>query len=140
MRFNLDTDEEEEISMGPLIDCVFLLLIFFLVATMLKKDDYDIDINPPISESAVKLPPRDDVLVIGIDVEGHFYWQGNATTLNQLHDRLRDVADKQPDRSIRLDVDQDTPFHRVVEVMNVCQFRGLKDVGIRTYDKHYNSR
>ena len=52
--------------MGPLIDCVFLLLIFFLVSTMFKKENRDINIIPPESDSAVKLPPDDKQVVVGI--------------------------------------------------------------------------
>lgn len=140
MRMVYEDDEKMEISMGALIDCVFLLLIFFLVATMMKKDDRDIDINPPISQSAIKLKPDDKVLVIGIDKEGKLYWQGVETTANELHERFKEIAVSDADRRIRLDADQETPFHRVVEVLNICQFRGLTNVGIRTYDKHYNRR
>ena len=140
MRFELNEEDKAEVSMGPLIDAVFLLLIFFLVATMMKKEDRDINITPPVSESAVKLRPRDDVLVIGIDQKGNFYWQGNESSANELHQRLKQIAIRDPDRGIRLDADQQTPFHRVVEALNICQFRGLSNVGIRTYDKHYNQR
>lgn len=140
MRMVVEDDEKAEVSMGPLIDCVFLLLIFFLVATMLKKEDRDIDITPPVSQSAVKLPPDDKVLVIGINESGELFWQGAPSSLNELHERLKQVAAATPDRRIRLDADQATPFHRVVEVLNACQFRGLTNVGIRTYDKHYNRR
>ena len=37
MRLNYDEDDKVEVQMSPLIDCVFLLLIFFLVTTMMKK-------------------------------------------------------------------------------------------------------
>ena len=37
MRLNYDDDDKVEVQMSPLIDCVFLLLIFFLVTTMMKK-------------------------------------------------------------------------------------------------------
>lgn len=140
MRMVFEDEDKAEVSMGPLIDCVFLLLIFFLVATMLKKDDRDIDITPPESRSAVKLKPDDKVLVIGIDPSGEFYWQGVPSSANELHERLKQVAVDDPGRRVRLDADGETPFHRVVEVLNICQFRGLTNVGIRTYDRHYNRR
>ena len=37
MRLNYDEEDKVEVQMSPLIDCVFLLLIFFLVTTMMKK-------------------------------------------------------------------------------------------------------
>lgn len=126
--------------MSPMIDAVFLLLIFFLVATMLKKEDKDIDIVPPESSSAVKLLPDDNVVVLGIDAEGQLFWEGRASSANQFHQRLRDVAVSDPGQRLRLDADADTPFFRVAEVLDMCQFRGLQNVGIRTYDDRYNRR
>lgn len=133
------TDQDKaEVAMSPLIDAVFLLLIFFLVATMLKKKDKDIDITPPESASAVKMMPDDDVIVLGIDAEGELFWEGQPTSANQFHLRLKEVWQVNPDQRLRLDADADTPFYRVAEVLDICQFRGLNNVGIRTYDDRYN--
>ena len=103
MKLPLGNNEEEpEVSMSPLIDCVFLLLIFFLVSTMTKVKSRDIPVNLPTSEAAVKLKPDDKQAIVGIDM------------------------------------DRDTPFGRFVEVMDACQFYNLNNIGIRTYDEHYN--
>lgn len=130
--------EDPEVSMSPLIDAVFLLLIFFLVATMWKKEKKDIDINLPVSNSAEKLKPEDENVVIGINQESELFLDGVPSSLQQLHEELMHVATTTPDIRIRLDVDEETPFHRVVEIMDLCQFRGLDNIGIRTYDEHYN--
>ncbi len=53
---------------------------------------------------------------------------------------MKQIAVTSPDRHIRLDADHETPFWRVVEVLNMCQFRGLRNIGIRTYDDRYNTR
>ena len=77
MRLSLFNNEDEpEVSMSPLIDCVFLLLIFFLVSTMTKVKNRDIPVDLPTSESAVKLKPDDKQAIVGLDAEGNFYWDG----------------------------------------------------------------
>lgn len=126
--------------MGPLIDCVFLLLIFFLVSTMFTKQNRDIDIVPPESESALKLPPDDRQIVVGITRDGGVFWQGFPISRTDLHARLRGQATNDPEQRIRLDADALAPFELVVEMLDLCQFRGLKNVGIRTYDERYNVR
>ena len=138
MRLKKRENPDAEVSMGPLIDCVFLLLIFFLVSTMYKREIRDIDIVPPESESAIKLPPDDEQIVLGIDETGRVFWQGQEISRTDLHSRLRSVAATSIDRRIRLDADHETPFELVVELLDVCQFRGLTNVGIRTYDDRYN--
>ncbi len=131
-------DDETEVSMSPLIDCVFLLLIFFLVSTMLREVKRDIDIQLPESEATVKLRPEPAQVVIGVDAEGRFFYEGQPTTVSVLLATLGDLAATSPDRRIRLDIDRATPIESVVEVLHACQFRGLSNIGIRTYDRYYN--
>ena len=77
MKLPLGNNEEEpEVSMSPLIDCVFLLLIFFLVSTMTKVKNRDIPVDLPASQAAVKLKPDDKQAIVGLDSEGNFYWDG----------------------------------------------------------------
>lgn len=86
MRLSLFNNEDEpEVSMSPLIDCVFLLLIFFLVSTMTKVKNRDISVDLPTSESAIKLKPDDKQAIVGLDAEGNFLL-GRTTLFDQFHD------------------------------------------------------
>jgi len=139
MRLSIFKNEDEpEVSMSPLIDCVFLLLIFFLVSSMTKVKNKDIFVNLPTSESAIKLKPDDKQAIVGIDKDGNLYWDGQPCSTNFLLEQLRTTCINNPDRRIRIDMDMDTPFGRFVEVMDVCQFYDLSNIGIRTYDENYN--
>ena len=119
-----------EISMSPLIDCVFLLLIFFLVSSMTKVKNREIPVNLPASEAAVKLHPSDKQSVIGLDAEGRFYWNGRPCSTNFLLEQFRELCIADPGRRIRIDMDRDTPFGRFAEVMDACQFYNLSNIGI----------
>ena len=131
-------NEDEEISLSPLIDCVFLLLIYFLVATMFKKDDKDINIDLPISTSALEMAPDDDVIMLGVNKNGTLFHQGLKSDLNELKSVLQQLSIAHPDSSFRLDCDKEAPFYRIVEVLDMCQFMGFKNIGIRTFDEKYN--
>lgn len=139
MRLSLFNNEDEpEVSMSPLIDCVFLLLIFFLVSTMTKVKNRDISVDLPTSESAIKLKPDDKQAIVGLDAEGNFYWDGQPCSTNFMMEQLREICISDPGRRIRIDMDKNTPFGRFVEVMDACQFYNLTNIGIRTYDENYN--
>jgi len=132
-------DEEVALSMSPLIDAVFLLLIFFLVTTMLKRDLKEVEhIQLPISRSSPEMPPDETALVIAVDAEGEFYLDGEASSVSELLDELRVVEQNDPDRRIRIDTDEYTPFHRLAEVLDALNFRNLRNVGVRTYHEKYN--
>ena len=133
-----NSEDEPEVSMSPLIDCVFLLLIFFLVSSMTKVKNKDIPVDLPVSESAVKLRPDDKQVVLGLDNEGNFFWEGEPSSTNFMLEQLRDISISDPERRIRIDMDKDTPIGRFVQVMDACQFYNLTNIGIRTYDENYN--
>lgn len=127
--------DDPDISMSPLIDCVFLLLIFFLVSSMTKVRNKDIPVDLPTSEAAVRLRPSDRQSVIGIDRQGAFYWNGQPCTTNFLLEQLRDLCVADPGRRIRIDMDRDAPFGRFAEVMDACQFYDLSNIGISAYER-----
>ena len=127
--------DDPDISMSPLIDCVFLLLIFFLVSSMTKVRNKDIPVELPASEAAVRLRPSDNQSVIGIDRQGAFYWNGQPCTTNFLLEQLRGLCVADPGRRIRIDMDRDAPFGRFAEVMDACQFYDLSNIGISAYER-----
>lgn len=134
-----EDDEDVALSMSPLIDCVFLLLIFFLVTTMLKKDLKEVEhLNLPISRSSLEVPPDDTVLAIAIDAEGVIYLEGEETTITGLLNELKVVEQEDRERRIRLDTDENTPFYRFVEVLDALSFRNLRNIGVRTYHEKYD--
>lgn len=134
-----EDDQDATLSMSPLIDCVFLLLIFFLVTTMLKKDLREVEhLTLPISRSSLEVPPDESMLAIAIDAEGEVFLEGEPTTIGQLIEELKIIEQSDPERRIRLDTDENTPFYRLVEVLDALSFRNLRNVGVRTYHEKYD--
>ncbi len=134
MRFSSNTDDENvEIQMTPMIDCVFLLLIFFLVATVLKKIDNELKVDLPISAAAMKTPTENEMLIISIDSEGKFHIGAAPVSLEMLHSKLKEVARENKDRRVRIDGDKKAPFQSLVHIMDLCKFEGLTNVGIHTH-------
>ena len=135
---NKHSDEDDiEVSMSPLIDCVFLLLIFFLVTTMLKKPSKDIEVDLPYSNAAIEMEPNEDT-VIGIDKRGHFYFDGVRVGRMDLRRYLGEISSTNPDQGIRLDCDRKARNIHVAEVLDLCNFYQINNVGLRTYDESYN--
>lgn len=140
MRIRRSLEDKLEIGMSSLIDCVFLLLIFFLVTTIAKKENRDIDVDLPVSTSSLDVPPDNDTMVIGVNKEKMLFYNGRPVTVSELHQILLELAEENQDRRIRVDCDKAVAFSRVVEVLDLCSFRGLRNVAVRTYDEQYNTR
>jgi biopolymer transport protein ExbD len=140
MRVEMQDEEGFEVQMAPLIDCVFLLLIFFLVATTLRKIDHELPLDLPESMAAIEVQQPDDVTVISIDREHAFHLNGTPVSVGMLQDELRTLVQTNPDSKLRLDVDRLVPMQRVMEILDVLQFEGLSNVGINTTHQNGQGR
>jgi len=136
---------DTNVAMSPLIDCVFLLLIFFLLTSMLKRKEMLIPIKLPDQTSAVAETPEDDTLIIGMDKQGQtFRVAGRADNNGQLLYKpvedlatyLRTVLAEQGQavltQPLRIDADRDTPFQKAIDVLDTCKLLGFTDVGLKT--------
>lgn len=150
MRANREPDTTPGIMMEPMIDCVFLLLIFFLVSATIRKQHSELPIDlPDIPEAEIKKDP-DDALIISVmpsDERGFHYRlttvgaaQRSAggsredVTLNELITDLRRAAHEKPGRKVRVDADNAVPMHVVSQILDHCMLYRLTDVGLRTRD------
>jgi len=74
MRLNYDEEDKVEVQMSPLIDCVFLLLIFFLVTTMMKKWEMQIPLSlPSMTSSLSTTRAGEEAVIIAVDEEKNVY-------------------------------------------------------------------
>jgi len=139
MRLPLDNDEDLGINLAPMIDAVFLLLIFFLVATMLKRDPKTVEeISLAASVSSLELTPERDAFMVGIGSDGELFMEGELTSINAVRSKLNEMSKNEMDRRVRIDIDAEAPSYRVIELLDHCQFLGLKNVGLRTFHEKYD--
>src|SRR5437764_3263079 len=98
MRIDLGDDEQPEIGLIALIDCIFFLLMFFMVATSFKQKeqqhkDKALAITLPRSSASLDLADAaPDPLVIRVDREGQVAIGGDRLSIEALHARLTDEA------------------------------------------------
>ena len=136
MRVNIAGDDEDaKVQMEPLIDCMFLLLIFFLVATTLKKIEEELDIELPRADAAVEAPVEEDTLVISLDRDGVFYLGANPVSPGALLNRIKKESDKsEGQRKVKINGDRNVPFQNVVEVFELCRIGQLNNIAVHVND------
>lgn len=136
-------NERPEVQLSPLIDCVFLLVIFFLVTSMFKKWEMQIPITLPDTSSSVAENVKEEAEIIGLDAIGEAY-SGTAsergqivyTVINDLPLFLGQLAEANgPEHPVLLSVDRDTPFKTVIKTLDLAQLQGLKNISVRTRDR-----
>jgi biopolymer transport protein ExbD len=137
MRTRKPEEEPFEIMLIPMIDCMLVIIIFFLVATTLKNREKELPLDLPESAAASNLEQPPDILIIGVDKEGRtFLGTGERVEpvdTERLHQRIREAARLNPAQRVRIDGDRNTRFEDIIHVIDLCQFEGLKNVGLHTH-------
>lgn len=125
--------EKISIDMAPLIDVVFLLLIFFMVTTTFREES-QIEINLP-QASNEPMEPVGDPLEIMIDKEGHYYVNNTLlinTQLDTLKRALRKEMEGRTNPPIIVSADAKSPHQSVVTAMDAARQVGLIQLSIAT--------
>jgi biopolymer transport protein ExbD len=134
MRVRLEDEDNVEVQMAPLIDCVFLLISFFLIATTLKEIERELPLELPEASAAVSKQVDENVTVVSIDRDGNLYLGSEPVGQGYLGRKLRELAQQNPAHRIRIDGDRNAPLAAAVQVLDMCNFENLKNVGIKTKD------
>jgi len=109
------------LSLTPLIDIVFLLLIFFLVATRFAEEDREMDVELPAASEARPLIVQPKEIFINIDEQGRIFSGGDRYDLVKLEEMLRRAKTNNPvNQSVILRADKRCELEKVVQVINVC--------------------
>jgi biopolymer transport protein ExbD len=136
MRTKKPEEEPFEIMLIPMIDCMLVIIIFFLVATTLKNREKELPLDLPESAAAPSLEQPPDLLVIGVDREGRAYLGSGEriepVDTERLHQRIRELARLNPNQRVRIDGDRNTRFEDIIHIVDLCQFEGLRNVGLHT--------
>jgi biopolymer transport protein ExbD len=140
MRIDLGDEEQPEISLIALIDCIFFLLMIIMGATSFPHQDE----GKPLTELPIVLPrsavsfdkatAAPDALVIGVDAKGGVYWGRERVSQAILRERLHAAAQRNRDQPVRIDGDTQAPYQAVVHLMDLCQFEGLTRIAMRARD------
>lgn len=129
-----ESGDEMGVQMAPLIDCVFLLLIYFLCTAHVTKPHRDLEINLPEASVAEQTKSSYDTVIIEVTKDGRIYMDAQEMTTRLLHQKLQQKVAEKPDRRVRLDVDRSCSFYYLNPLIDLLQFVGLNNVGLRATD------
>tara|TARA_R110002126_G_scaffold11114_22_gene50495 strand:+ start:11326 stop:11736 length:411 start_codon:yes stop_codon:yes gene_type:complete len=129
-----DTFEDATLNLAPMIDVVFLLLVFFMVATTFASTEEEIPLDLPSAETGEVAAEDEEEIIISLDQDGGITMGGRSYTEDTLIDALESAAATNPDVPVTIRGDRDAVLAGVVGIMDVCRTVGLTDLGIATED------
>jgi len=133
VKFSLDDDDKTDVSLTPLIDVVFLLLIFFMVTTTFNQHA-NLRVELPEASNTVQSSEENKIEVI-IDKNGQYYINGTSLLDQQsrtLLTALSKIMQKNSVEKILIRADAMAPHQSVVSVMDAAGKLGLNQISIAT--------
>lgn len=128
MAVKIDKGSSGTINMTPMIDCVFLLLIFFLVATKFEEAEREMSVVLPQASEAMPLVSRPKELFVNVDRQGRFIVAGQTLSEEQLLAALEQAAANNPGRqTVIIRADKRSTWQYVMTVMNLCNKARIRD-------------
>ena len=126
MRMPIEQQEETKLQMAPMIDMVFLLIIFFMTASHLSSQK-NMDLDIPDARSGTVPKERPDRWTINILRDGSVFSGQQPVTLDELRARVAARVQADPGVKVYLRADKLTPHRQVRLVMNAMAEAGVGD-------------
>jgi len=123
-------DEQPSINLTPMIDIVFLLIIFFMVGTKFVEMERKISVKVPAVQDARTLTPAPEKRVINVYRDGQISLDRRPVTLEQLTAELAAGRQEYADLGVIVRGDAEGAFQNVASVLNACRRAGIAEMGI----------
>ncbi len=121
------------LSLTPLIDVVFLLLIFFLVATRFEQEERDMDVNLPQASAAEPTIFPGKEIFVTVTPGGEIYVEGQQYSATSLETKLKSLYEDNPGKQrVTIRADEESRTAHLVTVMNACNRASIRDYTIAT--------
>lgn len=124
--FSFDDELDTNIDLTPLIDVVFLLIIFFVIATTFSKPVLDIVL--PAAKSAEETKGTKEELVVEIDKRGRVFCEEKFYKKNE----MQDLVQLKPSLKMNLHVDREAPFESFIAIIDSAKVINRKNIVVTT--------
>jgi biopolymer transport protein ExbD len=120
-------DDEQEINITPMLDVVFIMLIFFIVTASFVKES-GIDVNKPEGQTAVAKEKAN--ILIAIDAEGLIWIDRRQVDPRAVRANIERLHAENPQGTVVIQADEDARTRTLVQVMDAARLAGVYDVAI----------
>ncbi len=130
-----DFNEEADINITPLIDILFILLLFFiLTSTFDIKDEKSMDIKLP-EVSTGKAVESNDLFSVSVNSENEIYHNGKIQSMDDLKKQLANYAKDRDTKTVNIVADENASHGVVMKVMDLIRAEGIFSVNIEVAQK-----
>ncbi|MEC9009670.1 MAG: biopolymer transporter ExbD [Planctomycetota bacterium] len=125
-----DRTEESAINLTPMIDIVFLLIIFFLVGARFTEQERQYDIQLPSSSEIQPLTGTPDALVINVRQDGTILLGTKPISLDELEAELKDAKENFEDQAVVVRGEGQGLYQPIVNVLGICHRTQITQISL----------
>ena len=127
------TEESPQVDLTPLIDVVFILLIFFILsANFQKESSIEVD-RPSASSSTVKEASK--TLTVSVDRNHQIWFKDSVVNLTQLQFQIKSVVSKKEKINTIINADKSVDTGTLVQIIDAIRLSGISNVAIATQEQ-----
>ena len=116
-----------EINMAPLLDMVFILLIFFVVTTSFVKES-GVDVHRPVAKTAVTKEKAN--MIIGVTAGGLIFIEGKTIEIRSVRTKMERFLAETPEGSVVVVADKKSETGIVVRILDACRMAGIQNISV----------
>ncbi len=120
-------DSQLSIEMAPMIDMVFLLLIFFLVATTFHQEEREMQIALPVAKSAGPISKTLRELIVNVDQQGKIIVAGREMSAEDLQATITEAVIANPEQKVTVRGDRRVAYEGIIRVLDICKDSGIQE-------------
>ena len=124
--------EEATINLTPMIDVVFLLVIFFMVGSKFSEAESRIKVNVPSAGEMPSMARQPDERVVAIALDGSVKLDEVPMTLSELTHTLREAHENYPAVKVAVHGEASGSQQQLVDVLQAVRISGVDQIGIAT--------
>ncbi len=115
------------IEMTPMIDIVFLLLIFFLVATTFREEEREMQVALPFASSSAPISTMLKEFIVNVMEDGTIIVGGRRIDEAELQAMVRDAVAVNPEQKVTVRGDRGTAYANIIKVLDTCKSEGIQE-------------
>lgn len=122
-------EDEAEINLTPMLDVVFIMLIFFIVTTSFVKE-WGLEVSRPTQTPPEVQPDRDDNILIAITSSGEIYMKRRSIDLRAVRANVERERAEKPNASVVIIAEQGSRTGVMIDVMDQVKLAGIENISV----------
>ena len=130
MPLKTEAVDEPTLNLTPMIDIVFLLIIFFMVGTQFTQAERQYDVRLPTVSLPQPLTSLPDAIVVNVRKNGEIVVNSRVRSQSQLEDDLKQAKQNYADQAVVIRGEGEGPYQHIMDVLVICQRAQINTVSL----------